>query len=181
MDAWRKSEVSLGYADRRLPFAFSHRGCGLFRPPVCSRIWRNAQDYAAASGKGRSHDPPPRTASAQCERLPQRPWKQFTLPYRPIEVISADHVQAIHDTALTILEEIGMKVLSDQARAFYAQGGADIALRLRSGAVRSRHGDELDGQGACQVHSGGAQSGRNVKVGGAECHLLLRRRAGLCL
>jgi trimethylamine--corrinoid protein Co-methyltransferase len=47
--------------------------------------------------------------------LQQRPWKQFTLPYRPIEVLSADQVEAIHDTALTILEEIGMKVLEPRA------------------------------------------------------------------
>ena len=40
--------------------------------------------------------------------LQQRPWKQFTLPYRPIEVLSADQVEAIHDAALTILEEVGM-------------------------------------------------------------------------
>lgn len=56
----------------------------------------------------------------------QQPWKQFSLPYRPIEILSADQVEAIHQTALTILEEIGMKVLSPKAREFYARGGARI-------------------------------------------------------
>ena len=82
-----------------------------------------------SAGKGQSHDtasiaptsPPARTPGA----LQQRPWKQFTLPYRPIEVMSADHAEAIHDTALTILEEIGMKVLEPRARGYYASAGAN--------------------------------------------------------
>lgn len=58
--------------------------------------------------------------------LHQRPWRQFTLPYRPIEVLSADAVQAIHEAALTILEEVGMKVLEPRARSLYASAGAVI-------------------------------------------------------
>lgn len=58
--------------------------------------------------------------------LQQRPWKQFTLPYRPIEVLSADHVEAIHQTGLTILEEIGMKVLEPRALALYRSAGATV-------------------------------------------------------
>src|SRR5262249_24390551 len=66
--------------------------------------------------------------------LQQRPWKQLTLPYRPIEVLSADQVGAIHDTALTILEEVGMKVLAPKARAYFASAGASVDesdLRVR--------------------------------------------------
>jgi trimethylamine--corrinoid protein Co-methyltransferase len=70
----------------------------------------------------RRRERPTRTVGA----IAQRPWKQFSLPYRPIEVLSADHVQRIHDTALTILEEIGMKVLEPRAREFYASAGAKI-------------------------------------------------------
>src|SRR5690349_11846646 len=73
---------------------------------------------------------PQRTPGA----LQQRPWKQFTLPYRPIEVLSTDQVEAIHETAFTILEEVGMKVLEPRARAFYASAGASIdesELRVR--------------------------------------------------
>ncbi len=70
----------------------------------------------------RRRDRPARTPGA----LQQRPWKQFTLPYRPIEVLSADQVEAIHDTALTILEEIGMKVLEPRARALFGAAGASV-------------------------------------------------------
>jgi trimethylamine--corrinoid protein Co-methyltransferase len=58
--------------------------------------------------------------------IPQRPWKPLTLPHRPIEILSADQVEAIHGTALTILEEIGIKVLAEPARDLYRQGGADV-------------------------------------------------------
>ena len=71
--------------------------------------------------------------------IPQRPWKQFTLRYHPIEILYADQVEAIHDTALTILEEIGMKVLSDRARALYADGGAEVT----AGSDRVRFGREM--------------------------------------
>jgi trimethylamine--corrinoid protein Co-methyltransferase len=71
----------------------------------------------------RRRERPQRNAAA----IPQRPWKQFSLPYRPIEVLSADQIEAIHEAALTILEEIGMKVLSPRARKLYAQAGASVA------------------------------------------------------
>jgi trimethylamine---corrinoid protein Co-methyltransferase len=54
----------------------------------------------------------------------QRPWKQFELPYRPIEILSSDQVQAIHETALTILEEVGIKVLDPGARVLFRRAGA---------------------------------------------------------
>jgi trimethylamine--corrinoid protein Co-methyltransferase len=40
------------------------------------------------------------------------------------EVFSADQVAAIHDTALRVLEELGLKVLLDDARARYRAAGA---------------------------------------------------------
>ncbi len=100
--------------------------------------------------------------------VPQRPWKQFSLPYRPIEVISADHVLAIHNTALTILEEIGMKVLSDQARAYYVRGGADVA----SGSDRVRFGRDMVmnwmGKAPSKFILAARNPDRNVKAGGTD-------------
>ena len=47
-------------------------------------------------------------------------------PYRLIEQFSADQIETIHETSLTILAEIGLRVLSDEARAIYREGGADV-------------------------------------------------------
>ena len=56
----------------------------------------------------------------------QSPWKQLSRPYAPIEILSADHVAAIHNAALTVLEEIGMRVLEPRARGFYKIGRAHV-------------------------------------------------------
>jgi trimethylamine--corrinoid protein Co-methyltransferase len=81
-------------------------------------------------------------AGRSAKAIRQRPWKQFSLPYRPLEILSDDQVSAIHETALTILEEIGMKVLSGRARALLKSGGADVAaasdrVRFSRDMVRS--------------------------------------------
>ncbi|MGE3875832.1 MAG: trimethylamine methyltransferase family protein, partial [Parvibaculaceae bacterium] len=104
---------------------------------------------------------PQRVAGA----LQQRPWKQFTLPYRPIEVLSADQVEAIHDTALTILEEIGMKVLEPRARAFFKSAGASIdesELRIRFDRAMIR---ELVAKAPGEFALRARNPARNVRVG----------------
>ncbi|TGQ23927.1 trimethylamine methyltransferase family protein, partial [Mesorhizobium sp. M00.F.Ca.ET.216.01.1.1] len=45
-------------------------------------------------------------------------------PFLPQPVFSEDQVAAIHDTALRVLEELGIKVLLPEARAIYAKAGA---------------------------------------------------------
>ncbi len=78
--------------------------------------------------------PRPDRGSRRSGALQQRPWKLFELPYKPIEILSADQVEAIHTAALDILETTGMKVLEPRARAFYKRAGATIDesnLRVR--------------------------------------------------
>jgi len=58
--------------------------------------------------------------------LNQPPFRQVPRRYTPIEVLSADHVEAIHRTALTVLAETGMKVLSAPARMLFADAGAVV-------------------------------------------------------
>ncbi len=45
-------------------------------------------------------------------------------PFRPQPVFSDDQVAAIHDTALRVLEELGIKVLLPEARERFARAGA---------------------------------------------------------
>jgi len=58
--------------------------------------------------------------------ITQSPFARLRRPYAPIEVISADEVEAIHNSALRVLAEIGMKVLHAPARALFAKAGARI-------------------------------------------------------
>ena len=47
-------------------------------------------------------------------------------PFTPAPVFSEDRVAAMHDTALRVLEELGMKVLLPEARALFRQAGASV-------------------------------------------------------
>ena len=47
-------------------------------------------------------------AERQAPGIVQRPWKQLTYRLPPTTLLSADEVDKIHETALTILRDIGM-------------------------------------------------------------------------
>ena len=51
---------------------------------------------------------------------------QMRNPFPPIALFSADQIEAIHEASLTILEEMGVKILHDEARAFYKAAGAEV-------------------------------------------------------
>ncbi len=51
---------------------------------------------------------------------------QLFNPYRPIEALGADDLDAIHDASMRILEEIGLEILSESALALYEQDGARV-------------------------------------------------------
>jgi trimethylamine---corrinoid protein Co-methyltransferase len=75
-------------------------------------------------------------------RVPQLPWSEVSNPYPPMEVLSADQLEAIHLTSLRILENLGMEVMSPRALAVLEAGGADVdraarTARLDRGLVES--------------------------------------------
>lgn len=60
----------------------------------------------------------------------------LTNPFTPQGAVSDDALAAIHETALKVLEELGIKVLLPEARALYRQGGARVdedSLMVRIG------------------------------------------------
>jgi len=69
----------------------------------------------------------PRTAA----KIHQSPWSPLRLRHAPIEILSADQICAIHETALAILEEVGMRVLDPKARRHLAATGCSIDEALR--------------------------------------------------
>lgn len=65
----------------------------------------------------------------------QLPWKQPRIPFPPVELVSADELERVHDASLTILEEIGMDVLLPEAREIFRAAGAKVepgGLRVRA-------------------------------------------------
>lgn len=55
---------------------------------------------------------------------PQRPFSQPRLRMRPVEIVSADELEAVHLASLRILEEVGMDVLDPEARELLVAAGA---------------------------------------------------------
>lgn len=53
-------------------------------------------------------------------------WRQLRHPFKPQEIFSADRIAAMHDMALRVLQELGIKVLLGEARDLYANGGARV-------------------------------------------------------
>lgn len=55
-----------------------------------------------------------------------QPFRQLRNPYRPVEVLSNDHVEHLHRAALTLLSDTGMRILDPRARARYAAAGCRV-------------------------------------------------------
>ncbi|AZV80938.1 methyltransferase (plasmid) [Parasedimentitalea marina] len=58
--------------------------------------------------------------------ITQQPWEQLRYRTAPTDVLSADQIEAIHQASLTILEEIGCKVLDPEARRYLENAGAKV-------------------------------------------------------
>ncbi len=56
----------------------------------------------------------------------QLPWQTLNNVYEPMRVLSDDHVQAIVDSALTVLERQGIRFLEPGSRALLAAAGARV-------------------------------------------------------
>ncbi len=69
-------------------------------------------------GRRRGTDPAPATRQIDYRRLRN--------PFPPIPAFSEDRIQAMHDAALQVLEELGIKVLLPEARSLLAQAGAKV-------------------------------------------------------
>ncbi len=98
----------------------------------------NEAEPGEAAGRARRR---PARATRSSGQLHQRPFGRVTRPYRPIEVLSADHVEALHQAALKVLRDIGMRVLEAGARDRLRAAGAAVegdTVRLDPGLVAER-------------------------------------------
>jgi trimethylamine--corrinoid protein Co-methyltransferase len=75
---------------------------------------------------------PRRRSSKRSERkaeaggLRQLPWRRITNPYKPLEILSEDQVEAIHEASLQILEEMGLEFMSSEALELLKRAGAEV-------------------------------------------------------
>jgi trimethylamine--corrinoid protein Co-methyltransferase len=58
--------------------------------------------------------------------IQQLPYRQPKRPFAPVDLISADELESIHQTSLKVLKEIGMEFMLPQARELLKKAGADV-------------------------------------------------------
>ncbi|HEY3146851.1 MAG TPA: trimethylamine methyltransferase family protein, partial [Dongiaceae bacterium] len=56
----------------------------------------------------------------------QLPWRTHRNPYKPIEVLTEEQIERIHDASMRILEEFGIEFLDAQARDRAVAKGAEL-------------------------------------------------------
>jgi trimethylamine---corrinoid protein Co-methyltransferase len=59
--------------------------------------------------------------------IKQTPWRHYQVPYKPVEILSADQIEAIHDSSLKVLEEIGMDFLDEESLGILKEAGAEVS------------------------------------------------------
>ncbi len=67
-----------------------------------------------------------RSQSRTTPGIQQQPWKQPRNPYSPFEIASADQIEAIHESSMRILRELGIAFLDDEALDILKEHGAEV-------------------------------------------------------
>ncbi|RPI47840.1 MAG: trimethylamine methyltransferase [Betaproteobacteria bacterium] len=82
----------------------------------------------SANGKTNRRNRRPAAAGAEAVAAPARSerYRQLTNPFEPLRIFSDDNVEALHLAALTILENLGIRVLHAGARRQLAAAGAAV-------------------------------------------------------
>ena len=100
------------------------------------------------------------------EGVPQAPWRTLRNPYRPVEIMSADEVEAIHRASLRILDEIGVEVLGDRAVDILAADRARIDRETRLVRLEPARVEELVATAPSEFEIHARNPERNVRLGG---------------
>jgi len=58
--------------------------------------------------------------------IPQLPLRSVTNPYPPMQLLSQDQVEAIHEASMHILENFGIEVMSPRALSLFEKAGASV-------------------------------------------------------
>ena len=86
-----------------------------------------------------SREQRPRRERRSAGGIKQLPWRNHKNPYSPIQVITEDQLEAIHNASLRILEELGLEFLDEEALGILKQNGADV----KEGSNRVRFSRDL--------------------------------------
>jgi len=97
--------------------------------------------------------------------ITQSPWKPLRYHNAPFELLSEDALEGIHQAALSILQETGMTILSNEACQSYGAAGFDVdadsnRVRFDSGLLES-----LVAQAPSSFTLQARNPAKNIKIG----------------
>ena len=100
--------------------------------------------------------------------IDRSPWRRVVNPFRPVEILSADQVEAIHRASLRILSEIGLEVLGAAALDRFAADGAAVDRGTRTVRLDPARVEELVALAppAFTLHARNPR--RDIQLGGAD-------------
>ena len=67
-----------------------------------------------------------RRKARDTKSVPRLDWNRVVNPYPPLEILSADQIEAIHQASLEVLRDAGIKFLSATARNLFRTAGAMV-------------------------------------------------------
>ncbi len=102
----------------------------------------------------------------QVSPLVDKPFRQLVNPYAPLEVLSPDQLEQIHQASMEILENIGLEFMNDEVCATWQQAGA--AVEGKTGRVRIDRGLllELVAQAPAEFTLNARNPAHNLIMGG---------------
>ena len=114
----------------------------------------------------RSRNPRRRRDKPSQASIDQLPFQQVENPFSPVEILSDEQLHRIHEASLTVLEEIGINFLLDEAREILKKAGADV----EEDGTRVRFDRELILESIAKAPSEftihARNPARNIKIGG---------------
>ena len=91
---------------------------------------------------------------------------QPALPFPPLELVSRDELESIHQAALTVLKEIGVDFLHDGARAMLGQAGAEVDANSKRVRFDPALVDAQIGLAPSEFTLHARNPARDVRIGG---------------
>jgi trimethylamine---corrinoid protein Co-methyltransferase len=93
-------------------------------------------------------------------------YRRLVNPFEPLRIFSDDQVEAMHQTALRILEELGMRVLLPEARRILAAAGAAVDEESRMVRFDRALVEEMLAKAPAEIELIARAPERSVVIGG---------------
>lgn len=113
--------------------------------------------------RGRNRTRGDKNAVAHIDQLP---WKQPRLNFPPLELVSRDELEAIHLASLKILKEIGMEIMSPDAREILIKAGVEIDSTTHMARFEGAFIEETIKTAPAQFRMHARNPAKNLEIGG---------------